>query len=395
MQDNSVLIVFAGQAPVKNGDAHYHFSPDRNFFYLTGIDREKHILLMIKRGDKVDTTLFLERYDEFKAKWNGAVLREEEAKEISGIEKLRFLDEFEDFVPSPILRGGITKVYLDFSRFFWGADTTPADKFAAELKAKRPTVELVSAESIFGELRSVKSAAEIANIQKAVDITGEGLEEMMKNAKPGMYEYELEAHFDYIVKKHGTGFGFTTIAAGGGNATTLHYHDNNQQIADGSLVLFDLGAEWNYYSADITRTFPVNGKYTERQKQLYNIVLEAGNRVIAAAKPGLPVSRLNEIVIEYYGEELVKIGLIKDKSEVSRYYYHGVSHGLGLETHDAGRPKELAPGMVYTVEPGLYVAEENIGIRIEDDIVITENGCEVLSKNIIKTVEDIEKFMAK
>ena len=231
-------------------------------------------------------------------------------------------------------------------------------------------------------------------MKKAIQITKQGIENIFKNANPNMMEYELEACFDYEIKRNGAkDKAFNTILAGGKNATVLHYNENNQKINDGDLVLLDLGASFGYYSADISRTFPICGKFSQRQKQLYNIVLEAQQKVIDAIKPGLPFKRLNEIVIEHYETELLKIGLIKDKEEVKNYYYHGVSHFLGLDTHDVTDGiQELKEGMVITVEPGLYIAEEGIGIRIEDDVLVTKDGAENLSKDIIKTVDQIENF---
>lgn len=211
-----------------------------------------------------------------------------------------------------------------------------------------------------------------------------------------MMEYQIESYFDFALKQHGVkDFAFKTIAASGKNATVLHYSDNNSKTEDGDLILFDVGAQYEYYNGDISRTFPVNGKFTDRQKTIYNIVLEGQQIVIDRAKAGIEFKSLNCILKDYYAKALSKIGLISNDEEVSKYYYHGVSHLLGLETHDVGRHNEglLKSGMVMTVEPGLYIAEEGIGIRIEDNILIEDNGCRVLSKDIIKTVEDIEDFM--
>lgn len=218
----------------------------------------------------------------------------------------------------------------------------------------------------------------------------------MTNLKPGMHEYQIESYFDQAIKFHGgTGIAFTTIAATGENATCLHYSSNNTQIKDGDLVLFDLGALYENYNADISRTFPANGKFTPRQKQLYNIVLEGQEVVFSHAKPGITTLELNQKLIAFYQKKLKEIGLIKEDSEVQKYYYHGVSHHLGLDVHDLCEYTPLKPGCVITNEPGLYIKEEGIGIRIEDDVLITEDGCVNLSKGIIKTVEEIEEFMEK
>lgn len=226
----------------------------------------------------------------------------------------------------------------------------------------------------------------------------QAIEAMMKYAYPGVNECALEGAFDFELSKHGVReHAFPSIVAGGKRATTLHYNTNNQDVQDGELVLIDLGSANEHYCADISRTFPVNGKFTERQKEVYNIVLGAQRLVIDNARPGMTYLDLNNMVIKYYEEELPKIGLLKDGKTVRDYYYHSVSHSLGLDCHDVTTPslKTLRPGMVITVEPGLYIEEEGIGVRIEDDIIITEEKAINLSSNILKTVEDIEALMKK
>ncbi len=220
---------------------------------------------------------------------------------------------------------------------------------------------------------------------------------MMKHAKPGMMEYEIEAYYDFVLRKNGVkDKAFQTIAASGMNGTVLHYMNNSKRTEENDLILIDAGAQWGYYSGDISRTFPVSGKFTPLQKTVYNIVLKGQQLIIDNIKPGVMYPELNEMLKEYYFDELKKLGLVKTKEEVFNYYFHGVSHFIGAETHDVGdRSQSLKPGMVISVEPGLYIEEWGIGIRIEDDALVTENGCEILTKNMIKTVEDIERFMAE
>ena len=219
----------------------------------------------------------------------------------------------------------------------------------------------------------------------------------MKNSKEGIKEYELEAYFDFVCKKNGVkDLAFKTIAAAGKNATVLHYVNNDSQLKHGDLILFDLGAQYKYYNADISRTFPVSGKFTERQKEVYNAVLRVNERVIKEMKPGISFLELNKKAKEWIAEECISLGIIKNKEEVSRYYYHSIGHSLGMDTHDIeleNRNVIFQPGMIYTVEPGIYIEEEGIGIRIEDDVLITEEGNEVLTKKMIKTVDEIEEFM--
>lgn len=397
LEDNSIAIFFAGEAPIKRGDEFYPFSPERNFFYLTGLDNQRLILAMSKINGIENERLFIERFDEIKAKWVGAVIRENECIEKTEINDIMFLDEFEEEISSLIFNKRINNIYLNLENRYLKMQT-PEFAFAKKLKENYPYINIKNIYPTLSELRTVKSEEEIQNIKKAIDITCDGIYEMMKYAKGGMYEYEIEAYFDFVLKKNGVrDKAFNTIAAAGKNATILHYSENNSKTEENDLILFDVGAAFNYYSGDITRTFPVSGKFTLRQKQIYNIVLEGQALIINTIKAGIEFKSLNETLKAFYAKKLKEIGLIKEDSEVSKYYYHGVSHLLGLETHDVGRHNEglLKEGMVLTVEPGLYIEEENIGIRIEDDVVVTKDGCKVLSENMIKSVEDIENFFAK
>lgn len=396
MRDNSITILFSGKAPKKLGDENYSFTPLRNFYYMTGLDRQNMIVILYKKGDNFETTAFIERYDEVKAKWVGAVMLPEEVTKISGIKNIAYIDEFNELFASIMFNKRIEAVYMDFeNRDF--CITGESFNLADKIKGSYPYIKFISVHNIIAEFRMIKEDCEIENIEKAIDITKKGIYAMMSNSKAGMYEYEIEAYFDFELKRNGVkDFAFKSIAARGKNGTVLHYSDNNCKTQDNQLILFDVGAQWQYYNGDITRTFPVNGKFTKRQKEIYNIVLEGQSKVINAIKPNMEFKRLNEILKEHYAMELNKIGLIKNADEVSKYYYHGVSHMLGLETHDVGRHNEglLQEGMVFTVEPGLYIPEEEIGIRIEDNIVVTKEGCRVLSKDIIRTVDEIESFMA-
>lgn len=396
MKDNSIAVLFSGKAPKKLGDENYQLTPLRNFYYMTGLDRQNMILMLYKKGEVRETLIFIERYDEIKAKWVGAVMLPNEVTEVSGIENTAYLDEFNENLATYMFNKRIENVYMDFENRDFN-NIGDAFSLSSKIKNNYPYINFINAHNIIAEFRMLKEPCEVEKIKKAINITKKGIYSMMSNSKAGMMEYEIEAYFDFELKKNGVkDFAFKSIAASGKNGTTLHYSDNNCKTKDNDLILFDVGAQWEYYNGDITRTFPVNGKFTERQKQIYNIVLEGQQKVIKAIKPNLEFKRLNEILREHYAVELKKIGLISSDEEVSKYYYHGVSHMLGLETHDVGRHNEglLQEGMVFTVEPGLYIAEEEIGIRIEDNIIVTKDGCEVLSKDIIRTVDEIENFMA-
>ena len=398
MLDNSVLILFAGHAPYKRGDEKYEFSPDRNFYYVTGIDRENQIIMFLKTESARSATLYIERDNGYLAKWVGANMTEDEARLESGIEEISYLDKFYGDLSDTVFKNNIKHIYIDLENREWDAAESESLKFANEFRKKYPAVDMIDAYHFFADLRMIKEPYELDLMRKAVKITTDGLEAMMKNARPGMYEYELEAYFDFVLTKNGvTDKAFKTIVASGERGTILHYSKNNCMTKDGDLVLVDCGAQYGWYCGDITRTFPVNGKYTPLQKQIYDIVLEGQRRVIETIRPGVKFSRLNETLKEFYFEELKNLGLVSSPEEVSKYYFHGVSHYLGAETHDIGRygDRTLVPGMVLTVEPGLYIEEYGIGIRTEDDALVTENGCELLSNGFMKTTEEIEEFMGK
>lgn len=391
IKDNSLLILFAGNAPKKTADEKYQFTPNRNFYYLTGIDEEKHILVLSKFGGKIKEYLFIKEVDPIIEKWEGRTIRKEEVLEICDIEDVRYLGEFNNFIDKIISVNEEINIYLDLEK------ENNSYKYAHEIKDKYYNLNIKNAFKLIGDLRLIKSEEEIERIRKAIEITIEGIEILMKNSKCGIKEYELEAYFDFICKKNGVkDFAFKTIAAAAKNATILHYVANDSELNDGDLILFDLGAQYKYYNGDISRTFPVNGKFTERQKEVYNAVLRVNEKVIKEMKPGVSFLDLNSKAREWIAEECISLGLITNKDEVSKFYYHSIGHSLGLDTHDIeleNRDVIFEAGMVYTVEPGIYIEAENIGIRIEDDILITENGNEVLTKDMIKTIEEIETFM--
>ena len=401
-RENTAVVIFSGTAPMKSQDESYAFAVDRNFFYLTGIARENMILVMRKNYlGEYSETLFIEPYDEVLAKWVGGRMHGAEATEISGVLEISTVESFPDRLNSLVeySRGlGKLTFFLDLWRYHKDQADTPAHTLAATLQKKYPAVAIEDINGDMAAMRAIKGEEEIAMMRKAQEHTRVAIEEMWRYAKPGMNERELEGAFDFALMKQGVReHAFHSIFAGGKRATTLHYGENDQIVNDGEMVLIDLGSAYGNYCADISRTFPINGKFTDRQKQLYNTVLEAQKIVMENAKPGLTTRQLNQLVIDYYESRLDDLGLRKDGKGVRDYYYHGVSHHLGLDTHDicTERERTLKPGMVITVEPGLYIEDESIGIRIENDVLITEDGCIDLSADIPKTVEEIEAIMAK
>ncbi|WHY75411.1 aminopeptidase P family protein [Neobacillus sp. WH10] len=398
LENDSLLVLFAGKAPQKSADEAYQFVPNRNFYYLTGIDEPNIIFLVHKTNKAVEEHLFIEKSDPVLEKWIGKSISKEEAKEVSGISHIQFIEQFESLLSRILFTNSLTNVYLDLERRELDLVTTKAQQFASKIQANYPFLQIKNVYPDICELRVYKTPEEIQEMKKAIAITFEGIKNLMGHAKAGMKEYQLEAYFDFILKSEGVKhYAFNTIVASGKNGTVLHYEKNDATVEEGSLVLLDLGAQYNYYNGDISYTFPVNGKFTEKQKTFYNIVLKALRETTELIKPGVPYAKLNEYTKKVLAEECIKVGLIKEESEIGNYYYHSVSHFLGLDTHDVGNYKDLIlqPGMVLTVEPGLYIAEEGIGIRIEDDVLVTEEGHEVLSKDIFRSVEEIEAFMNK
>ena len=397
LEDNSILVMFAGEAKYKSADERYDFTPNRNFYYLTGIDEEKDILVIKKENGEVSETLFIREIDEIMAKWVGATFTKEEASEKSGIENVMYLDSFLSSLNSLLCSEEIENIYLDLERRDFDEAEREGGIFAKKIAKRYPQVVIKNAYNIISELRLRKSKEEIDEMRKAAEITKDGVELLMNSSKPGMMEYQLEAYFDFYLKQNGVkDFAFKTIAASGKNASILHYNENDSEMKDGDLILFDLGAQWNYYNADVSRTFPVNGKFTDRQKELYQAVLDVNIAMINMMKPGVSMREVNDAANDMIAEKCLALGLIEKKEDFRKYYFHSIGHSLGLDTHDVGkRFGVLEEGMVWTIEPGLYIPEENIGIRIEDDVLITVDGHEVLTKGIIKSIDDIEEFMSK
>ncbi len=402
MENQSFAIFFSGIAPLSTADEQYPFEINRNFYYLTGIEQEDVILVLFKGANQEKALLFIEPVDPVQALWVGAGLTKEEAIQKSGITDIYDRKDYE-LVLSRYLQdsraaifGAIKYLYLDLERRDLRHMPTLANQCGQWMKDKYPNLVVASIHPELGELRSIKQPLEIQAMAQAIEITKEGIEALFKASKPGIKEHQLEAHYNFVLNQHGVKHSFGTIAASGGNATILHYRKNNALIEKDSLILFDLGVQYDMYCSDITRTFPVGGKFTDRQKAYYEIVLEANKRSIEFLKPGVTFKEWNDFGKKVLAEGLMKLGKIKDESEVTKYYYHSLGHFLGLDVHDVGNyTKPFEVNQVLTVEPGLYIADEGIGIRIEDNVLITKEGRVNLSKSIIKEVKDIEAFMKK
>ncbi|HPX66887.1 MAG TPA: Xaa-Pro aminopeptidase [Candidatus Syntrophosphaera sp.] len=387
LSDGEYVIVFANtQGKLQK------FSQDKNFLYLTGLNHPELIYVAGKFGSRFNDMLFIERSDPERIVWEGEKLDAKEATRISGIKQVRYLDEF-----YPTLSGMCPLMQVIHANLgFAGLNQPPtlAMHMLQPIRDRQPQIQIKQLNDLITPLRKIKDNWEVKQLQKAIDITGQGIEDIVTSATAGMMEYELEATLFYRMQVNGLqAWGFAPIIAAGINAATLHYEKNNCQIGENELVLMDVGADCNGYSADVTRCFPIGKRFTARQKQIYSLVLDVQKKVIAAVKPGVKLSELNDITKKGLAQGLIALNLIDSEDQVGRYYMHSVSHFLGLDTHDlGGREAVLEEGNVITVEPGLYLPEENLGVRIEDDVLVTKTGHKVLSAKIPKEIKDIEKL---
>jgi len=396
MPEQFAVIVPPSASKPSSADAHYHYTPNMNLVYLTGMDQPRTWLVIHRRkGMEVREDLFIDAYDENYAKWVGTVLTKEEASERSGIEKVSFNGGVEKWIDRLIVRWGIEDVWVDFP--LSGLSGEPGFRLGTvnRLLNAYPHLDFHRLSPEIFRLRMIKEPGEIEKMKEAIQLTDRGFRRALRALGPGMIEYQFEAELLYEFMRNGEKVpAFHPIIAGGSRATCLHYNDNDRALEDGTLVLLDFGARKDYYNADITRTFPVSGRYTDRQRELVEMVIEVQEEAIRLLRPGKLHSEWNSEVKDFYAELMRKRGIIQELDEVEKYYYHNIGHHIGLDTHDENViSDELQAGMVLTVEPGFYSEEEGIGIRIEDDVLIGEDGNIVLSKEIPRTPGEIEAVM--
>lgn len=406
LRGNSLAVFNSSDIMPTSADGTLPFQQDANILYLSGIDQEESILLMAPDfpDEKFREVLFLKETNEEIAIWEGHKYTIEEAREVSGIRTIMWLDKFENVLNTILAES--ENIYLDSNEHIRNASEveTRNDRFVKWCIAKYPLHNRERSAPIMNDIRCIKEPREVELLQKACDITRDGFLQVMNAMKPGIWEYELEAEFAYVfLKNRSRGFGYEPIVASGASACVLHYTQNNQQCQDGDLVLFDVGAEYANYNADMTRVLPVNGRFTKRQKDVYNAVLRVKKEATQLLKPGNVIPEYHKAVGEIMERELLDLKLL-DKTDIKnqnpdwpaykKYFMHGTSHHLGLNVHDvASIYKKFEPGMVFTVEPGIYILEEGLGIRLEDDVVITREGHLNLMKNIPLEIEEIEDIM--
>lgn len=400
LEDNSVLILYAGVAKKLSADEDYEFLANRNFYYLTNIEQEGSILLVIKSDQIITEFLFVSEYDENKEKWTGIRLTSEEACKKSGITNVLYLNTFEAQLAMILNKslhtfGRFENIYLDLDSEIKVSERTTTREVMEKMQEKYQELKFFDVYRTICDLRGVKTAQEVEEVKEAVAKTKIGLNNIIKTLQPGMFEYQLSALFKYTISDFdNSDLSFPTICATGKNAIILHYPNGKSKIEAGDLVLFDLGAKNNGYCGDISRTFPASGRFSELQRTIYEIVLGCNKMIIKSVKPGITLKELQQKAVDYMARKCLEANLIKSLEEIRKVYYHSVSHHIGLDCHDPmNMTTPLVSGNIISDEPGLYFKELGIGVRIEDDILVTDDGCYCLSGNIIKEVNDIEKAM--
>ncbi len=407
MQSNSLAVFNSNDIYPVSADSTLPFAQHRDIFYLSGVDQEESILVLFPDcpNPKNREILFLKETNEHIAVWEGEKLTKEKAFETSGIKTVYWLQDMEKVMFELMTQS--ETMYINTNEHYRASVETETreDRFTKWLKDKYPAHNVAKSNSILQRLRSVKDQIELDLMQNACDITEKGVRRILDYVKPGVWEYNIEAEFMHeFLNNRSKGFAYTPIIAAGNNANVLHYIENNQQCKAGDLILMDVGAEYANYSSDLTRTIPVSGKFTDRQKAVYNAVNRVKNDATKLLVPGTLWAEYHVEVGKLMTSELLGLGLI-DKADVQnenpdwpaykKYFMHGTSHHIGLDTHDYGLLHEpMQANQVFTVEPGIYIPDEGFGIRLEDDVVVQETGAPFnLMRNIPIEAEEIEDIM--
>ncbi len=407
MQPNAIAVFNSNDIFPISADSTMPFQQHRDILHLSGVDQEESILVIAPNASKPEyrEILFLRETNAHIAVWEGAKLDKKQAFETSGIKTVYWLNDFDRVLKE--LMSEVGSIYLNTNEHL-RADTTVEtreDRFIKKVKADYPAHQTLRSAPIMHEIRSVKHSIEIDLMQKACDITKAGIESLLKFIKPGVWEYEIEAELLHeFLRKRSRGFAYTPIVASGANACVLHYIQNNGQCKDGDVILLDVGAEYANYASDLTRSFPVNGRFTQRQKDVYNAVLRVKKASEKMLVPGTMLAEYHKEVGKLMEAELLGLNLL-DSTDIKnqdpnwpaykKYFMHGTSHYIGLDTHDVGPwNKPMKAGMVFTCEPGIYIPEENLGIRLEDDLVVQESGAPLnLMGSIPIEADEIEEIM--
>lgn len=400
IEDNSIVILFSGVAPHCSADASYEFEVNRNFYYLTGIDQENSVLMLVKAEGETNTYLFIDEKNEKVEKWIGIKITPEQAQKSSGISNVLLRSAFEGKLAASLNKemthfGLIKYLYLDLEKELKIGACQSTYEYKKQIETAYENIVIKDVHDQIMRNRMIKSPAEIEMIRDAIHTTDIALRNVLSEMSAGRFEFNLKNVFEFNVKEDlNASLAFPSIVASGANACILHYPTANDALKEKDLVLLDVGARKDYYCADISRTYPISGKFSELQRKIYEIVLACNKQTAKFMHRGISLKDVQQFAKDFLAEECFEKGLIESKDKISDVYYHSVSHHLGLDTHDGvDRDSILEPGMVITCEPGLYFKEFGIGVRIEDDVLITDEGSEVLSESIIKEVKDIEHFL--
>lgn len=398
---NSIVILHSNYQVFKSADSVYEFQVNNNFYYLAGLKEDNITLVLGNINGEHHEWLFIDSNDPVLVKWVGAKYTKEEASTISGIDlrNINYSNKFDSFIDSLLQPSRnslilIEQIYLDLEKRDIPLYQTFALKYSRFLLKHHPSVVVKNVYPIIVEMRMYKEDCEIAEIKKSISTTNRAILNIYKHHQEIKNEAQAVAYHDFILTSENKKPSFETIMASGKNACILHYVNNNAMIEDNSLMLMDLGSSTNQYASDISRTFPVSGTFTKRQKEIYQVVLDVNKACINYATAGMSWKELNDFAKNLLAEGLIKLGVMKEISELENYYFHSIGHSLGLDVHDPNIASiGLKAGMVITIEPGLYIEKEGIGIRIEDNILITNGKAILLSAEIIKEIADIEKYL--
>ena len=396
LPSGSLLVMFSGEEITKTNDEYYPFFADRSFVYLTGLECKEAVLLAAKDAEgSVEERIYILPPDAFAERWTGVRVKPYEATEISGAEDIRSNEKFETDFRALANSGNYGHLYLDLFRIIAKDIDRPAQRFLNYVQQQVPFFTIGNANALVRELRLIKQPCEIEALRQAEKITKAGIVAMMEASKPGMYEYQYKAEFDRALGQFGPkGPGFPSIISAGKNNFCIHYYSYQGQAQDGDMVLNDVGAQWDNLITDVSRGWPCNGKYSEKQKLLFNCALETSNHMFSIVKPGMEMKEVDAEIRRYNCEQLKQAGVLKSYDEIGTYMWHGGAHHIGYDVHDVVKtPETIAPGMAFCIDVGIYHEEWGIGFRLEDNCLVTENGCENLSGDIPRTIEDIEAVM--
>ncbi len=396
LEPGSLALFFSGSPVRKTADEDYGYFANRNFVYLTGMEQKDTVLMMEKDASGYRETLFILPPNLIEERWTGSRMKPEEIEAVSMISSFAYKETFEEELKKVLTSGRIQKVYLDIDRMEGQVVVSAADSMEAFLKQEYPSMPIENSLPIMKMLRLIKKPCEIRAMEKAQEITKAGILAMMTHSKPGMYEYQYKAEYDYALAQHGVlEAGFPSIISAGKNNFCIHYYGYRGQAMDGDIVLNDVGVRWDNELTDVSRGWPCNGKYSSRQKLLFECQYKTSEHMFSTLKPGIPMKEVDAEIRRYCFEQLKEAGVCKSFDDIGTYMWHGGAHHVGFDTHDvvSARDAIIQPGMVFCVDIGIYHEEWGIGFRLEDNCLITEDGCRNLSKDIPRTVEDIEAVM--